>query len=137
MQAVAAASVCRPAAAAAVCCVLHVCVDGGMLCSRLTGLEEQVGGFDLIYRGGFVKFDQQCTTTSYLGQHTTETQTQGHAQSEHTTSMLVHLSCCMAWQRRTDEEMDKDATQQQQRDKDNSHNAAQHDKFERTSHLAK
>jgi hypothetical protein len=26
-----------------------------------------VGGYDLIYRTGFVKFDHNCTVTSYLG----------------------------------------------------------------------
>jgi tubulin polyglutamylase TTLL9 len=36
---------------------------------KLTGNEEQVGGFDLIYRTGFVKFDHNCTVTSYLGCH--------------------------------------------------------------------
>lgn len=36
---------------------------------RLTGNEEQVGGYDLIYRTGFVKFDHNCTVTSYLGCH--------------------------------------------------------------------
>lgn len=36
---------------------------------RLTGKEEQIGGFDLIYRNGFVKFDHNCTVTSYLGCH--------------------------------------------------------------------
>mmetsp|Transcript_31273 Transcript_31273/g.60949 ORF Transcript_31273/g.60949 Transcript_31273/m.60949 type:complete len:464 (+) Transcript_31273:28-1419(+) len=36
---------------------------------RLIGNEEQVGGFDLIYRTGFVKFDHNCTVTSYLGCH--------------------------------------------------------------------
>jgi hypothetical protein len=29
----------------------------------------QVGGYDLIYRTGFVKFDHNCTVTSYLGCH--------------------------------------------------------------------
>jgi len=36
---------------------------------KLTGNEEQVGGFDLIYKTGFVKFDHNCTVTSYLGCH--------------------------------------------------------------------
>jgi hypothetical protein len=35
--------------------------------NRMTGTEEQVGGFDLIYRDGFVKFDPNCTVTTYLG----------------------------------------------------------------------
>jgi hypothetical protein len=34
---------------------------------RLTGTEDQVGGFDLIYRSGYVKFDPNCTYSSYLG----------------------------------------------------------------------
>lgn len=34
---------------------------------KLTGNEDQVGGFDLIYRAGFVKFDFNCTFTTYLG----------------------------------------------------------------------
>jgi hypothetical protein len=40
---------------------------------KLTGNEEQVGGFDLIYRTGFVKFDHNCTVTSYLGCHNNRT----------------------------------------------------------------
>lgn len=36
---------------------------------RLSGLEDQVGGFDLIYRNGFVKFNSNCTFTTYLGCH--------------------------------------------------------------------
>ncbi len=43
-----------------------------MLCvidleNRLKGNEEQVGGFDLVYADGYVKFDRNCTVTSYLG----------------------------------------------------------------------
>lgn len=36
---------------------------------RLLGNEEQIGGFDLIYRGGFVKFNTNCTFTATLGFH--------------------------------------------------------------------
>jgi len=34
---------------------------------RLNGNEDQVGGFDLIYSNGYVKFDRNCLFTSYLG----------------------------------------------------------------------
>mmetsp|Transcript_9993 Transcript_9993/g.18181 ORF Transcript_9993/g.18181 Transcript_9993/m.18181 type:complete len:442 (-) Transcript_9993:47-1372(-) len=34
---------------------------------RLNGDEDQVGGFDLIYNEGYVKFDRNCMFTSYLG----------------------------------------------------------------------
>ncbi len=37
--------------------------------NRLNGTEDQVGGFYLIYRNGFVKFDAHCTQTTYLGAH--------------------------------------------------------------------
>jgi len=40
---------------------------------RLTGNEEQIGGFDLIYRGGFVKFNSNCTFTATLGFHNNRT----------------------------------------------------------------
>lgn len=36
---------------------------------KLTGSEDQIGGYDLIYRNGFVKFNQNCTFTTYLGCH--------------------------------------------------------------------
>jgi tubulin polyglutamylase TTLL9 len=36
---------------------------------KLTGSEDQVGGYDLIYRNGFVKFNHNCTFTTYLGCH--------------------------------------------------------------------
>lgn len=36
---------------------------------KLIGNEDQIGGFDLIYRNGFVKFNQNCTFTTYLGCH--------------------------------------------------------------------
>jgi hypothetical protein len=36
---------------------------------KLFGTEEQVGGYDLIYRNGFVKFNQHCTYTTFLGAH--------------------------------------------------------------------
>jgi hypothetical protein len=31
------------------------------------GDEEQVGGYDLIYKNGYVTFDENCVYTSYLG----------------------------------------------------------------------
>jgi hypothetical protein len=33
----------------------------------LGGDEEQVGGFDLVYKNGLVKFDSACLFTTYLG----------------------------------------------------------------------
>lgn len=36
---------------------------------KLTGQEDQIGGYDLIYRNGFVKFNANCTFTTYLGCH--------------------------------------------------------------------
>jgi len=36
---------------------------------KLAGDEDQIGGFDLIYRNGFVRFDPNCTCTTYLGCH--------------------------------------------------------------------
>eukprot|EP01083_Nonionella_stella_P223413 796242_1 len=36
---------------------------------KLKGDEQQVGGFDLVYRNGLVKFDSHCQFTTYLGCH--------------------------------------------------------------------
>jgi len=47
--------------------LLHDTITIVDLEGRLSGGEEQVGGFDLIYRDGFVKFDPNCTVTTYLG----------------------------------------------------------------------
>lgn len=33
----------------------------------LNGDEEQVGGFDLVYKNGLIKFDPSCLYSTYLG----------------------------------------------------------------------
>ena len=35
--------------------------------NRLKGDEEQIGGYDLIYKGGPIRPDPKATFTSYLG----------------------------------------------------------------------
>ena len=35
--------------------------------NQLAGDEENVGGFDLVYKNGLVKFDPSCLFTTFLG----------------------------------------------------------------------